>query len=93
MNRLFGGISLTKLNKYLMPLGMIGVIFYFIHIIVGQILWSSYNPITTDISTLTANGSPNAGLLSIFTTIYGICMILFVIALFKKALICKKVKF
>lgn len=37
---------------------MIGALAYFIHTILGNILWKEYNPITTDISSLTATGSP-----------------------------------
>lgn len=76
---------MEKINKYLMPLGMVGVLFYLAHTIIGRILWTDYNPITTDISSLTADGTPNAHLLKIFTFIYGICMLLFVIALIKKS--------
>ncbi len=60
---------------------MISVIFYFIHVFLGQALWKSYNPITTDISTLTAIGSPNAEIIGIFTLIYGICAVIFAIGL------------
>lgn len=74
-----------KIEKFFMPLGMIGVIFYFIHIILGQILWPEYNPITMDISSLTAVGAPNAGLLRIFTLFYGISTILFATGLIIKA--------
>lgn len=57
--------------------GMIGVIFYFIHVFLGQILWKEYNPITTDMNTLTAVGSPNTELLGIFTIIYEILVVIF----------------
>lgn len=76
---------MKKLEKYTTPLGMIGVIAYLIHTILGQILWNSYNPITTDISSLTAVGAPNRELLLIFTYIYGISMLLFIIGLIVKA--------
>ncbi len=76
---------MKKINKYLMPLGMVGVLFYFAHTILGNILWTEYNPITTDISSLTAEGAPNAQLLKIFGFVYGICMVLMVIALIAKA--------
>ncbi len=76
---------MKKLSKYLMPLGMVGVLFYFAHIILGNILWPAYNPITTDISSFTADGAPNAQLLKMFTLIYGICMLLMVTALIAKA--------
>ncbi|MCL2343289.1 MAG: DUF998 domain-containing protein [Firmicutes bacterium] len=74
-----------KLLKWLMPLGMIAVIVYFFHVFLGQALWSAYDPITTDISSLTATGAPNAGLLRIFTTIYGICFVLFAFGMVLKA--------
>lgn len=76
---------MERIEKYLIPLGMVGVIFYFLHTILGNILWKEYNPITTDISSLTADGAPNAPLLKILGFIYGICMILMVIALVIKA--------
>ncbi|WP_461204920.1 DUF998 domain-containing protein [Clostridium sp. DL1XJH146] len=76
---------MVEINKYLMPLGMVGVIFYFSHTILGRILWSEYSPITMDISSLTADGAPNASLLKIFTAIYGVCMVLMVAALIAKA--------
>ncbi|MDR2967752.1 MAG: DUF998 domain-containing protein [Methanobacteriaceae archaeon] len=66
-----------KIRKYLLPLGMICVISYLIHLFLGQFLQKEYNPITTDISSLTATGAPNAELLGIFTLIYGICFFLF----------------
>ncbi len=72
---------INKIEKYTMPLGMIGVIAYLIHTNLGRILWSDYNPITTDISSLTAVGAPNRELLIVFTYIYGILMILFIAGL------------
>lgn len=76
---------MRKIDRFLMPLGMIGVLFYFTHTIMGRILWKEYNPITTDISSLTCDSAPNANLLRIFTLIYGICILLFVIAMIKKS--------
>ena len=76
----------SKLEEFFMPLGMIGVVAYMIHTILGNILWPEYNPITTDISSLTADGAPNSSLLRIFTTIYGICMILFTLGMIVKSL-------
>lgn len=76
---------MERFDKYLTLLGMIGALFYFAHTILGNILWPEYNPITTDISSLTADGAPNAQLLRILGFIYGICMILFVAAMIKKS--------
>lgn len=74
-----------KLERFLMPLGMVGVIFYLVHTILGNILWPEYNPITMDISSLTADGAPNQGILRVFTMIYGICMVLFIIGMIIKS--------
>lgn len=76
---------MAKYLKYLYPLGMVGVVFYFTHTILGNILWKEYDPITTDISSLTADGAPNAQLLRIITLVYSICILLMVIALVVKA--------
>lgn len=69
------------LVRYFMPLGMLGVLFYFLHTILGNILWKAYNPITMDISSLTADGAVSAQLLRVFTGLYAICMILFSIGM------------
>ncbi len=67
------------------PFGMIGVIAYMAHIVIGQLLWPDYNWITTDISTLTAINAPNRELLLVFTTIYGIFMLIFVLGMIFKS--------
>jgi hypothetical protein len=72
---------MKKIEKYLIPLGMVGVLFYFLHTVLGNILWPDYDPITMDISSLTADGAPNAQFLRVLSLIYGICMILMVIGL------------
>jgi len=74
-----------KFQRILSSLGMIVAIFYFIHVFLGQILDKTHNPITTDISSLTAVGAPNSELLTIFTTIYGTCLIIFAIYMFSKS--------
>ena len=66
-----------KFIKFLMPLGMAASAVYFAHVFLGQMLWPEYNPVTTDISSLTADGAPHAGLLRIFTSVYGVCFLLF----------------
>ncbi len=76
---------IKKIEKYTLPLGMVGVIAYLTHTGLGRILWSEYNPITTDISSLTAAGAPNRELLLVFTYIYGISMILFITGLLIKS--------
>ena len=76
---------MKKFEKISMPLGMVGVVGYMLHTIIGNLLWKEYNPITTDISSLTAVGAPNAVILGFFTNVYGICTILFVAGLIIKS--------
>ena len=75
-----------KYDKKAYPLGMISAVIYYAHVFLGQALWKEYNPVTTDISSLTAKGAPNANLLQVFTLIYGICFTLFAIGMLVKAI-------
>jgi len=68
---------MRKFERIAIPLGMVGILFYLSHTLLGRILWAGYNPVTMDISSLTADGAPNAGLLRVLTMIYGLCMIAF----------------
>ncbi len=79
------GITLKKIESILIPAGMVGALVYLFHTVIGARMWPEYNPVTTDISTLTANGSPNAEFLRILTTAYGILMILFAIGMIMRA--------
>ena len=76
---------MNKLEKLVMPLGMIGVLAYLLHVVIGQLLWRDYNWITTDISSLTAVGAPNRGLLMIFSGIYGVTTLLFIVGMVVKS--------
>lgn len=76
---------MIKFESLTMPLGMVGVISYLLHTIIGQLLWSEYNPITDDISSLTAIGAPNRNQLVILTAVYGIATILFAIGMIVKS--------
>ena len=66
-----------KLIKLLMPLGMIGAVAYMLHALIGPALWREYNSMVTDLSTLTADNSPIAGQMRVFTYTNGICLVLF----------------
>jgi len=70
-------MNIKKIEKILTPFGMIGVLIYLAHTMLGSYLWNEYDPITMDISSLTADSAPNSSLLRVFTLVYGICMIVF----------------
>lgn len=59
------------------PLGMLAAVVYVAHTILGAALWPAYDSVTTDISSLTAVGAPNRGLLLVLTTVYGLAAVAF----------------
>ncbi len=63
--------------RKLTGLGMLGVLFYVAHVVLGGILWQGYSHLQQPISDLTASGAPQRDLLSVFTWIYGVLCIAF----------------
>ena len=57
-------------------LGIIGVTVYFLHIIIGNIIYEGYEPLRQAISDLTASSSPARDTVLIFTSLHG-CFINF----------------
>ena len=68
-----------------MPLGMVSAVVYILHVFLGQALWPAYDPMTMDISSLTAVGAPNAALLNVLCGVYGVCFLLFALAMLVQA--------
>jgi len=66
-----------------MPLlGIFSVIFYFLHVILGEIFYEGYNPLAQAISDLTASNSPSRNIARLFSMLYGICTVIFSIGFF-----------
>lgn len=61
---------MKKFERVMIASGMLGVILYVSHTILGQMLWPMYDPITMDISSLTAEGAPHATLLRLMCDVY-----------------------
>jgi hypothetical protein len=59
---------------------MLAVSIYLLHILIGGILWKSYNHLQQPISDLTATGAPNRSLLLLFTNIYGGLALIFAVS-------------
>lgn len=62
--------------------GMLGVLAYVLHVILGGTLWKGYSHLMQPISDLTASGAPDRDLLSIITLIYGLLSIAFSVSAF-----------
>lgn len=68
--------------KKLTGLGILGVAFYVLHVVLGGILWKGYSQLMQPISDLTAAGAPNRDLLGVFTALYGILCTVFAFSAF-----------
>ena len=63
-------------------LGVAGVALYFFHIIIGNILYESYNPVTQTISDLTADGAQSQTAATVFSVLYGVFTTFFALAFY-----------
>lgn len=62
--------------------GMLSSIVYISHVFLGAKLWNEYSAIKQPISDLTGEGAPNAEILRVFTSVYGILAIIFAVTLY-----------
>ena len=69
-----------NLRTILLSTGMLAVVIYLLHILIGGILWRTYNHLQQPISDLTATGAPNRFLLLLFTNIYGGLALIFAVS-------------
>ena len=68
--------------KIMSLFGIFAVIFYFLHVIIGNIFYEGYNPLAQAVSDLTAANSPSRNAAQVFAFIYGIFSVLFSICFF-----------
>jgi len=66
-----------NLIKIFSLFGVIGVFFYFLHVILGTLFYEGYNPMTQAISDLTASDSPSKNIARPFSLLYGIFTVIF----------------
>jgi len=72
----------NKIARIIPLLGIFSVILYFLHVILGEVFYEGYNPLAQAISDLTASNSPSRNIARIFSTLYGICAVIFSIGFF-----------
>jgi len=66
-----------NLSKVFSLFGVLGVFFYFLHVLLGIIFYEGYNPIAQAISDLTASNSPSRNIARPFSFFYGIVTVIF----------------
>jgi hypothetical membrane protein len=68
--------------KIISLFGLISVVFYFLHLLLGNIFYEGYNPLSQAISDLTASNSPSRNAALPFSILYGIFTTIFSASLF-----------
>lgn len=68
--------------KKLTVFGMLAVIIYVFHVVLGGILWKGYSHFMQPISDLTAQGAPDGELLTKITSIYALFSLIFAVSAF-----------
>jgi hypothetical protein len=68
------------LRTILLSSGMLAVVIYLLHVLIGGYLWKTYSHLQQPISDLTATGAPNRFLLLLFTNIYGGLALIFAVS-------------
>ena len=68
-----------KLIEIFSLFGVMGVFFYFLHVLLGTLFYEGYNPMAQAISDLTASNSPSRNIAMLFSILYGIFTVVFAI--------------
>jgi len=68
------------IRTILLSSGMLAVVIYLLHVMLGGYLWETYNHFQQPISDLTATGAPNRFLLLLFTNIYAGLALIFAVS-------------
>jgi hypothetical protein len=69
-----------SLSEVLMLSGMLAIVFYSMHVLIGGMKWKGYSHLKQPISDLTATGAPNRDLMLMLTKIYGFLALLFAVS-------------
>ncbi len=71
---------IRKVKNILLFSGVMAVIVYVLHVVIGGILWQGYSHLHQPISDLTATGAPNRTFLLVLTSGYGLLALIFAIS-------------
>jgi hypothetical membrane protein len=74
--------NMETIKKILPLFGIISVVFYFLHVFLGTLLYPNYNSMAQAVSDLTAANSPSKNIAMIFTFLYGLFSVTFAIYFF-----------
>ena len=72
----------NKIFRIVGFLGLLSCVFYFFHIIFGNMFYENYNPIAQAISDLTADNSSSKNIARFFSRLYGVFSVIFTLGFF-----------
>ena len=75
-------MSKNNIFRLISLFGLLGSVFYFLHIIFGNIFYENYNPMAQAISDLTADDSPSKNIAGLFAGFYGVFSVIFAVGFF-----------
>lgn len=75
-----------KINKWLVPFGMIGALSFILLDILGVSLWPGYNPVTEYISVLVTDEAPHVQLMRFLMNTSTVCFLIFSLAMMAASL-------
>ncbi len=70
----------VNLRPVLLSTGIIAILFYVLHIIIGGLLWNGYSHLQQPISDLTSAGAPNRDMMLVFTNLYSGLVLIFAVS-------------
>ena len=70
-------VKMKKMIKLLPLFGAAGVVFYFLHVLLGTLFYPGYDSAAQAISDLTASNSPSKNIAMPFTVMYGVFTVIF----------------
>lgn len=68
------------LSTLFLSSGMLAVVMYLLHVVIGGCLWETYSHLQQPISDLTATGAPDRALMLLLTNTYGLFALIFAVA-------------
>jgi len=72
-------MKLTLSDAFMLS-GMLAIVFYVVHVVIGGMKWKGYSHLQQPISDLTATGATNRKMMLMLTTIYGFLALLFAVS-------------
>jgi hypothetical protein len=61
-----------RTSNYILIFALLGIIFYFLHVVLGTIIYPGYDSLSQPVSDLTGDNSPSKVIARVFSSFYGV---------------------